>query len=70
MGQHGLVGNLQPVAEPFNVAELNEDCKLSAQNFKRLVKGMKGVPQLPEMELWRMSGFAKSFWQDRGFMYL
>jgi hypothetical protein len=28
------------------------------------------VPQLPEMDLWRMSGFAKSFWQERGFMYL
>jgi hypothetical protein len=67
MGQHGLVGNLQPVAEPFNVIEDNEDCKLSAKDFQRLVKGMNGVPQVPEMELWRKAGFTKSFWQERGF---
>jgi hypothetical protein len=67
MGQHGLVGNLQPVADAFNVSEFNEDCKLTAANFARLTQGMKGLPEVPEMELWRRAGFAPSFWQERGY---
>ena len=67
MGQHRLVRNMQPVAQQFNVCKFNEDCKLSTENFARLVQGMMGVPQVPEMELWRRAGFAKSFWQERGF---
>jgi hypothetical protein len=65
MGQHGLVGNLRPTAGPFNITDLNEDCKLTAENFARLTQGMKGLPEVPEMELWRRASFAPSFWQER-----
>jgi hypothetical protein len=39
------MGNLQPVAAPFNVIDRKEDCQLSAADFARLSAGMAEMPK-------------------------
>ena len=54
------MGNLQPVAAPFNVIDLSEDCQLSAADFARLSAGMAKMPK-PESQpkRWRADATAE-----------